>query len=225
LDDEIWTPADQLRSFCSEAISEFTARLASVIDSLTLDTQDPVVIDMYAAAGMLDWGLSAIKKEAIIDHRLIEFAAYSWEGTEEDVRRLSLDDVEDAVFSANSDIKALELGVYGFASRLIFDMDKAVSDYQIAYQNAVKSVDTDDSFDQILILRDTIEFAMMYLTARSILKDIPITVDVLRHKQTVRLIDLKHRINFKDMSSKYRYLDLPIASPETFWWRKIVVLK
>jgi hypothetical protein len=219
-DDDRWTIADKLRSFCSESIAEFTARFATVIDSLTIDSQDPVVVDMYAAAGMLDWGLTALRKESIIDHSLIEFAAYMWDSNVEDVRRLSLDDVEDAVFAATSDVKALELGVRGFEGRLSADLAKAVSEYQLSNRDAVKSVDADDCLDPLLILRDTLEFAMMYLTARSVLNDLPISVDISMHKHAVRLADLKLRITFKELLKKFDHVDLPLASPETFWWRK-----
>jgi len=220
LEDDSWTTSDKLRSFCSEAINEFTLRFGEVLDCNTSDSNDSALAEMYASMGMLDWGLSVIKKEAITDINLVDFAAYLWDCEGNKVQRLSLDDFEDTVFAATADVKAIEIGISGFTSRLITDLNRIVTEYQHVYQNAVRSVDPDDCIDPLLIIRDTIEFAMMYLSARSILKDFPFKIDFSMHQQTVRLADLKLRLTLGELAKKFDYVDLPITSPETFWWRK-----
>lgn len=223
LEDDTWTTSDKLRSFCSEAINEFTLRFGAVLDNNISDSHDSALVDMYASIGMLDWGLSALKKEAVTDINLIDFAAYSWDCDSNNVQHLCLDDFEDTVFAAVADVKAVEIGMSGFASRLITALDHIVNEYQQAYQNAVRSVDHDDCIDTLLITRDTIEFAIMYLSARSILKDFPFTIDFSMHQQTVRLADLKLRFTLAELQKKFEYVDLPITSPELFWWRKMTV--
>lgn len=219
-EDDSCTAADRLRPLASEAITEFTARFAAVLASLSEETDYPVVADMYAAAGMLDWSFAAISKESVFDRSLLDFAAYVWGRDQEKVNRLSLEELEDAVIAAISDLKSLEVGVPDFSRRLWADMETAVKDYREAYRDAVQSDESDDFFDQLLILRDNLEFAMLFLQGRTLLKDIPFELDLSMLLQQVRLIDLKLRVNLSELAKKLNHVDLPIASPETFWWRR-----
>ena len=76
-------------------------------------------------------------------------------------------------------------------------------------------------FEEILIMRDIIAYALQFLTTRlEFRKDLFLDLDILNWPREMMRMDLRLKMNYSRLAEKYLYVEFSSKVPENFWWRR-----